>query len=127
MKDTQRIQQVIDRIGLPTGRRVLLRRIEPTNVAYGPIYIQVEGDVVDVDGPDAEIQTTVRGRKWLLSRHMTDGEIVQTVYLAVKQFNEHELMESFLFEGERVFDPHTRLSDLVSQRKAGGVRNEYRS
>lgn len=49
-------------------------------------------------------------RKWMLSEHMTDSEIVQTVFLAVKTATEHELRESFLFDGQPVFGPHFDLA-----------------
>jgi hypothetical protein len=46
------------------------------------------------------------GRKWMLSEHMTDGELVQTAFLATKIAVEHELRETFLYRGQPIFDPH---------------------
>jgi hypothetical protein len=54
------------------------------------------------------------GRKWYISPHMTDSEIVQTIFLACKVAMEHELREQFKFEGQPVFDPHHDLSGLAS-------------
>jgi hypothetical protein len=45
-------------------------------------------------------------RKWMLSHHMTDTEIVNTAWLAVKQAVMHELGENFLYHGIPVFNPH---------------------
>ncbi len=54
-----------------------------------------------------------KGRKWRLSRHMEDGEIVQTAFLAVRQAQEHELREQFTYKGVAVFGPHFDIERLV--------------
>ena len=46
------------------------------------------------------------GRKWFLSYHMTDSEVVQTCWLAAKTAMEHELREKFRWEGQTIFRPH---------------------
>jgi len=46
------------------------------------------------------------GRKWFLSLHMTDSEIVQTCWAAAKMAMEHELRETFKWRGEPIFRPH---------------------
>lgn len=56
------------------------------------------------------------GRKWLLSQHMTDGEIVQTAFLAAMTAVEHEMRETFLYRGQAVFDPHYDIEKLVALR-----------
>lgn len=56
------------------------------------------------------------GRKWRLSIHMTDSEIVQTALKAVLTAEEHEVREHFLYRGRAIFGPHIdvdRLWDLV--------------
>jgi hypothetical protein len=57
------------------------------------------------------------GRKWQLSPHMTDGEIVQTAFMAVMAANEHETREKFTYRGVSVFDPHYDIEKLVELRK----------
>lgn len=57
------------------------------------------------------------GRKWLLSEHMTEAEIVQTVFKAVMTAVEHEVRETFLYKGQSVFDPHYDLERLVELRR----------
>ena len=47
-----------------------------------------------------------QGRKFYLSPHMTDEEFFRTCYLAVKLFEEHEINETFLLDGERFLNPH---------------------
>lgn len=46
------------------------------------------------------------GRKWLVSPWATEGEIVQTSFLAVMTALEHEARENFKFKGQAVLDPH---------------------
>ena len=61
------------------------------------------------------------GRKYLVSHHMTDGEIVQTLFLAARVAMEHELREGFKYQGQAVFDPHFDIEKLVSLRAAAGA------
>lgn len=57
------------------------------------------------------------GRWWRLSTHMTNGEIVQTVFKAVMTALEHEAREMFLYKGVPVLDPHYDIDKLVEFRK----------
>lgn len=54
------------------------------------------------------------GRKWYLSSHMTEDEIVKTAYGAFKAAVEHEVMEGFTFENKVVFNPHVSFRDLLT-------------
>ena len=47
---------------------------------------------------------TQRSRKWLLSEHMTRGEVVQTAWLAVQTALLHEARESFKYRDRLIFD-----------------------
>jgi hypothetical protein len=66
------------------------------------------------------------GRKWLLSPHMTDSEIVQTAYLAVKTAEEHEILENFLLDGQPIFCPHMNLFELNKCRLQGAIPDDVR-
>lgn len=46
------------------------------------------------------------GRKWFLSEHMSDSEVVQTCWAAAKMAMEHELRETFKWDGECIYRPH---------------------
>jgi len=59
---------------------------------------------------------TWKSRKWLLSRHMRRGEIVQTAFLAVITAIEHEAREVFTYRGRAVFDPHYDIDKLHALR-----------
>lgn len=54
----------------------------------------------------------IHGRKWWLSQHMTDSEIVQTALMAVLAAEEHEARERFTYKGRAVFGPHIDLGAL---------------
>lgn len=56
------------------------------------------------------------GRRLLLSYHMTEGEIVQTAWLAVQLAIAHEAREQFTYKGVTVFDPHYDINRLVELR-----------
>lgn len=53
------------------------------------------------------------GRKFYLSDHMTQDEIVKTAYLAFKLAVEHEIMEGFSMAGRILFNPHVDYIELL--------------
>lgn len=68
-----------------------------------------------------------KGRKWYISPHSTEGEIVQTALKAVLTALEHEAREKFLYRGKPIFGPHLSIealhaiSDIRSVRAAREV------
>ena len=52
-------------------------------------------------------------RKWMLSRFMTDSEIVRTAYKAIESTVLHELQEDFRFMDEPVYRPHFDIYEFV--------------
>jgi hypothetical protein len=61
------------------------------------------------------------GRWWHVPHDVTESGIVKTAFAAAKLILEHELMEAFRVDGDRVFDPHHDLEDLraACRAKAG--------
>lgn len=59
-----------------------------------------------------------KGRKWLISEHMTKGEILQTILKAVLTAAEHEIREQLTYRGQAIFDPHYNIDKLVELRAA---------
>lgn len=55
-----------------------------------------------------------RGRKWRLSSHMTESELVTTALLAAITAEEHEAREHFRYQGKRLFNPHLSVRALMS-------------
>jgi hypothetical protein len=62
-------------------------------------------------------------RKVRLSENMTDGEIVQSAFMAALQAEEHECREFFQYNGHRIFNPHMSLAALVSRAHEDEPRN----
>ena len=79
------------------------------------IYMQGGFDAPNVETGQVE---WTRTRKWLLSRHMTRSEVIQTAFKLVMTAEEHETRERFLYRGEAVFQPHYDIEDLVKLQRA---------
>lgn len=86
-------------------------------ISYKPGWIFVyspERCYVQIQLPPDPQGKVWRGRKWLLSTHMTEGEIVQTALLACLSAEEHEAREVFQYKGKALFGPHMDMSSLLS-------------
>lgn len=55
----------------------------------------------------------LRGRKWYLSNHMTEGEVIFTAYTAFELTIKHEIMESFKIGGVTLVNPHVDYKKLL--------------
>lgn len=75
------------------------------------IYIQME--YTDICRTTQE-ERVWRGRKFQISEHMTDDEIVKTAYVAFEACVKHEVMEGFTFNGVCIFNPHIDYKALMS-------------
>jgi hypothetical protein len=101
MKNINDIAEVIGRIDTP-------EEIMVATMGHG-FYIQV-GQYED--------EGLQWGRKWYVSTHSTESEIVQTVFKAVLVYHEHEIRERFKYTpaGETVpravFNPHVSVNRL---------------
>ena len=58
------------------------------------------------------VPTDQFGRKWRLSRFMTETELVRTVHMACQQFALHEIDERFKYRNERPYNPHSDIGEL---------------
>lgn len=56
---------------------------------------------------------TGKGRWWFVAKGTSTSGLVKTAWLACQQIVQHELMEAFLFEQIRVFDPHATVYALT--------------
>jgi hypothetical protein len=115
----ERILAIAKRVALPFG--FSLGTVVKSSVHYG---LRQEAWFIRVGDPEAKCNTTGKpmpwwGRKWYISPHMTDGEIVQTIFLACRVAVEHELREQFKYKGAAIFDPHYNLDILVAARQNG--------
>lgn len=111
MKTFNDICDVTDRVSFPGYALVVSH--ERANYADPYLQVSCSEGTCNVTGKPM----FWRGRKWRLSYHMTDGEIVQTAFMAVMAANEHETREKFTYRGVTVFDPHYDIEKLVELRK----------
>jgi hypothetical protein len=83
---------------------------------HGGTFLQ--GTYYDADVHTGFIarQTT---RKWPMSPHMTDSEVVQTAFKCVLTSREHDTRERFTYKWQRIFSPHFDVEDLVRLCEAG--------
>lgn len=100
------MREICDRITFP---KMLIIVCAKNDVPY--LQITSRGQC-NVTGDDMEWS----GRKWLLSEHMTPGEIVQTAFKAIMTAVEHETREQFRYFGQSIFDPHYDIDALVALR-----------
>jgi hypothetical protein len=63
------------------------------------------------------------GRKWFLSPHMTNSEVVQTAFAAVMAVMEHETREFFQYKGQPIFCPHYDVEILVALHRRGSCQD----
>lgn len=83
------------------------------------------GDALQLQAtwPEIDIATgnyaRQHSRKWMLSRHMTRSEIVQTCFKLAITAVEHRARETFKYRGRRIFGPHfdvDRLHQLCTEK-----------
>lgn len=72
-------------------------------------YVQIQFKDKDNFGTKEEMQY---GRKWMLSYHMCDTEVVRTVKKAIDAAMQHEVDENFKYNGRSIFNPHRNIQML---------------
>lgn len=96
------VRRIVNRITYKPGTEVVAH--EPVK---GVICVYVAANVYDSRtlGP-----SEFRGRDFALASDAKTDEIIKSAFLALKTFEEHELMEFFKYKGKTVFDPHRRIA-----------------
>ena len=82
----------------------------------GKVFLQAEFHAPCADSGKLTLQ---KSRKWYLSDHATESEVVQTAFKCVLTAIEHEAREQFKYEGQAIFWPHFNVNDLVALAAAG--------
>jgi hypothetical protein len=67
-----------------------------------------------------------RCRKWYISSHCCNSEIVRTAFKAIEAAELHELHENFQYKGRRVFDPHIDVDHLAGAIGDGLIGEDIR-
>ncbi len=102
---------MVDRITMSCfGVSFRLRAEHDNEFPNGRIFIQV---VYDSPCTKTGEVKEWHGRKWYLSKHMTDDEIVKTAYVAFESCVKHEVMEGFKVDGITLFNPHASFEELL--------------
>ena len=77
---------------------------------HGRIFIQVMYDAPCTKTKEIKEWS---GRKYYLSDHMTEDEIVKTAWVAFEQTVKHEVMEGFTVDNIILFNPHVNYTELL--------------
>lgn len=104
--------RILDRVSFP-GWDIVLRADAVPGADAPYLQVQCRGGKCNVTGKPKGWN----GRKWLLSTHMTETELVKTALCAVLAAQQHETLEKFTYEGVAIFDPHIGVRDLVNLRR----------
>ncbi len=106
-----RIKSIVSRMQLSLFGQLFFIRVEADNeFVNGRIFLQITYNApCTKTGSD----NNWHGRKWYLSKHMTDDEIVKTTYAAFQACINHELMEGFKVDGITLFNPHVNFEELL--------------
>lgn len=109
MKTIEEVIKLTDRITMSLFGTVFFLRVDYN--PEGRIFLQVTykswctktGELMEW-----------HGRKWQLSEHMTDDEVVKTAYAAFQAAVNHEVMEGFKVDNIILFNPHINFEELLA-------------
>lgn len=108
-----------------TKVRNLLDRIDYDGHGKTTSFVATEragGFMVQIRFMDNDVVThelaEQSGRKWYVSRHATDSEVIQTALKAALASAEHEVRERFRVDGVLPYGPHMDIDALVGLLKS---------
>lgn len=121
MMSVQQVIDIVDRIEFP-GHEFYLGALTHNHAGMPThLYIQLRFNAPDSQG-DGLVEREWHGRKWYVSLHSTEGEIIQTCLKAVITAMEHEAREKFTYKGVALFQPHINIEALVEAAQTKMVR-----
>lgn len=118
MRTLEELKKVIDQITYKKGWAIL---------------VSLDGDrpVLQVEFEGEDVVTGViekqKCRKWFLSYHMCNNELVGTAFKAIQAAEEHETREFFKYKNERVMNPHFSYDDIAELVKQNKLKEDSRS
>lgn len=83
----------------------------------------------DVTKPNDKTLYKQECRKYYIANDATETDVIRTVWLALQQAVMHEVAESFLYNGVRLFDPHTNyvsLSEYMHTHKCNMEKEKFK-
>jgi len=107
-----KIQAIAATISMSVMNTDFQLRVEHDNEfpESGRIFLQVTYEAPCTKTGEAK---EWHGRKWYLSKHMTEDEIIKTAYAAFEAAVKHEVMEGFKVNGIILFNPHVEYKALL--------------
>lgn len=94
----EELQVILDQVTFQGEKFVIL----PKGDGF---LIQLQYMEADINIPGSP-PTLQKARKWYVSSHSTESEVVQTCLLACLTSMEHRTREHFLYRGHRLYSPH---------------------
>lgn len=94
------------------------------------VQISVSTEAEASTSPFTGKKESWKGAKHYMSPHMCDSEVVGTIFGAIKQAEEHEMREWFVFAKRRIFNPHISvwaLHDVAGKKKNLDLRKNAMS
>ena len=108
--ERQRVEDTLAQIKYKNWSFIVLDDRENSVYPDARMFLQVQFPSIDFVTGMEEVQ---KGRKWMLSPHMTQSEIVTTALKAVLTAEEHEARENFRYRGAMIFGPHIDVNALA--------------
>lgn len=109
MKTFRQIQEIVERLQYKNWMFEL-------DETFSPVEDEDENDgisrLITLRVSFKDGQESWNSRKWIISRHATDSEIIQTAFKCVLTAEEHETREKFLYDGVAILGPHIDLPSL---------------
>lgn len=87
-------------------------QVRVTANEHGMAYLQWSFVAPDYTAPHNPPKLWT-SRKWYLSEHACESEIVQTALAAALMAEEHEAREAFTYMGRTVFNPHIHIDAMM--------------
>lgn len=115
MKTLQDVRDVVAEVSLGEGQRFRV------DYFAGSMVIYVQHQFWRADSMTGSYGWG-KGRKWHLSPHATESEIVLTCLKAAITNAAHEVREAFEYRGARLFQPHQDVNALVEACQTSDVR-----
>ena len=104
------VETIIERISMNLFGQTFNVRAEKDNKGGDRIFVQITYE--SPCNKTGEVKEW-HGRKWYLSEHMTEDEIIKTCFAAFKATVEHETMEAFKVDDIILFNPHINYEELL--------------
>jgi len=110
----EKVKEIVGRITMNCLGTEFKLRVEYDNEflidGVGRVFLQV---IYDAPCTKTNVVQEWHGRKFYLSKFMTDDEIVKTAYVAFESCVKHEIMEGFKVDNIILFNPHINFEELL--------------